>query len=211
MSLFIVRELWRGKSVTRAYFNAYLRTMQFEGRTIDIGAGSDPDYLALNPSARSVERLEVKLGATVDFETDRLPLPDGAFKTALLFNVIEHLFDSSHLLIDIQRVLEPEGTLQGFVPFLMRYHADPHDYMRYTDEALLRLLARAGWGNIVITKVGGGPFIAALQQIIYCFPRFLRPFFFGLFLLLDTVFLRLRPYARGQYPLGYFFKAVRGS
>jgi SAM-dependent methyltransferase len=211
MTAFIIRELWKGKSLTRAYLNLHLRGVRFRGRTIDLGAGRDQNYLAFHPDSRAVERLDVKLGAQVDFETDALPLPNAAFETALLFNVLEHLFDPAHLLADTRRVLRLQGTLQGFVPFLMRYHADPHDYVRYTDEALVRILARAGWSEMVVTPLGEGPFIAALQQVLPCFPRPLRPLFFVLSLCLDRMFLRLRPYAKAAYPLGYFFSAIRGA
>ncbi len=205
----IFREIWQGKSVARAYMNAYLCEVRFEGTILDIGGGRDTKYLSFHPDVLRVETLDAKAGHEVDFEKDRLPFADASYDSVLLFNVLEHVFNYRHLIAETKRALRAGGTLHGFVPFLIKYHPDPHDYFRYTKETLLRLLREEGYADIKVTEVGGGPFIAAAHQIVQVFPRILRiPIFFYL-LVLDKALCYIRPKNHEFFPLGYYFRGKK--
>lgn len=211
MNLFILGELWADKSIMRAYMNETLRGIRFPGEVFDVGGGHDTKYLSFHPDVKNIVTFDKKAGETTDFETERLPRDDNRYDTVLLFNVIEHIFNYAHLLSEVFRITKSGGTLHGFVPFLVRYHPDPHDFFRYTEETLKRIVTTAGYTDVTVVPVGGGPFLAAAHQFIQYFPRIVRVPVFLPFLALDKFFVHLRPHARAFYPLGYYFSAKKPS
>lgn len=203
----IWREIWSGKSVTRAYLNQRLSNETLLGKTIDIGGGHGADYITFMQREGSVsfETFDVKAGTMVDFETDTLGAADGAYDTVLFLNVLEHIFNHQHLANEIVRIVKPGGQVIGFVPFLMWYHPDHRDYFRYTHEALQVIFTKAGAKNITIEPVARGPFTAAAQMILQSLPRLVRIPVFLPFYLLDCLFGQLRPSRRSPFALGYYF------
>jgi SAM-dependent methyltransferase len=175
--------------------------------TIDIGGGRDASYLPSMPKATDVvfTTFDVKAGAQINFETDALPAMSNTYDTVLFLNVLEHIFNHQHLVNEVVRVTKPGGTIIGFVPFLMWYHPDHHDYFRYTDEALEKIFTTAGVTKISIEPIAYGPFIAAAQMISQSFPRFLQPITFTIFYVVDSAFLWWRPKRGQNFALGYFF------
>ena len=207
----LVRELWHHKSLMRIYLNRTLAGYTLTGRTLDVGCGSDLHYLDFMPRAAgmSMDILEHKQGSTVDFEKDPLPYETGTYDTLIILNVLEHIYHYAHLVGEVHRVLKDGGTLVGYTPFLIRYHPDPHDFFRYTDEALRKILEEGGFTTVRIEPVGEGPFSAALNVFVLSIPRVIRVPGALLALACDRVFIRLRPHARAVYPLGYFFVAIK--
>jgi SAM-dependent methyltransferase len=102
------------------------------GRALELGA-----YLQMTPAVtaicgyRSVRGADFgSLGETVtktvsvpqgeftceidlfDAERDRFPYPDGSFELVLCCEILEHLlYDPMHMLLEIRRVLHPDGAL----------------------------------------------------------------------------------------------------
>jgi SAM-dependent methyltransferase len=78
-----------------------------------------------------------------DAERDRFPYDDGWFETVLACEIIEHLLlDPMHMLLEIHRVLEEEGTLVLTTPNISGYTAigklltqdgNPQLYSMYPD------------------------------------------------------------------------------
>ncbi len=205
--LFVFRSIASGKSVTRSLLNDRLRQEELVGLTIDIGGGKDATYLPSMPKASRVEfsTFDVKAGALINFETDPLPSADGVYDTVLFLNVMEHIFNHQHLANEVVRIVKPGGKVIGFVPFLMWYHPDHHDYFRYTHEALEKIFTAAGVSKIHVEPIAYGPFTAAAQMITQSFPAILAPVTFTLFYAMDCVYLRLRPSRGRNFALGYFF------
>lgn len=206
--IFIIKEIAKGKSVTRAYLNLRLSQDVLKGDTIDIGGGKNADYLSFMKKDGSVsfKTFDMKAGATTDFEKDQLPAIDGQFDTVLFLNVMEHIYNYQHIAKEVVRITKKEGQLIGFVPFLMWYHPDHHDYFRYTHEALEKIFTQVGATTILIEPIARGPFIAACQMALQSFPKILRVPVFLVFIFLDKIFLLLRPSHGERYALGYYFK-----
>ncbi len=204
---YCVKEISQRKSVTRALLNDRLRLESLAGKTIDIGGGKDATYLPDMPKESDVvfSTFDVKAGAAINFETDPLPAADGMYDTVLFLNVMEHIFNHQHLANEVVRIVKPGGKVIGFVPFLMWYHPDHHDYFRYTHEALEKIFATAGASKIQIEPIAYGPFTAAAQMITQSFPALLAPVIFSLFYGMDSVYLWLRPKRGRNFALGYFF------
>jgi SAM-dependent methyltransferase len=146
-------------------------------------------------------------GSPIDFETDTLPYEDRTFDVVLMYNVLEHIYNYHHLLVEARRVVKPDGVLFGFVPFLQRYHPDPHDYFRYTHEALQKMLRDAGYDAVVVKPIGLGMFSAQFQTMALSLPRLARVILYPCYHSMDLVYTNLRSHTAGWYPLGYYFQA----
>lgn len=186
--------------------NDSFRAFSIKGKTLDVGGGRKPDYFSHLMNDGTAEVMPIDGSMTgIDFETDALPFDDATFDTLICANLLEHIYNYQFLLLQMRRVLRPGGHLIGFVPFWMAYHPDPHDYFRYTQEALERMLADAGFSDISVRPLPGGPFSANFNTIVLSLPRVLRPFAYLGYAFLDRVFIAVRPHATNRNPLGYTF------
>ncbi len=207
---FVSKEILKGKSITRAFLNHRLSKDTLRGKTIDIGGGKNPDYLAFMKRTADTELIsfDMKTGSVSDFEKDTLPAADSSFDTVLFLNVMEHIFNHQHIASEVVRITQLQGQLIGFVPFLMWYHPDHRDFFRYTHEALDIILERAGAGERHIEAVAHGPLTAALQMFGQLLPSIVTVGLFVFTYALDSVYLKLKPNTKGRYALGYYFKVT---
>lgn len=199
--------LLQKETIARIYMNYRLRIETLRGNIADIGGGHSPNYFAYlqREEGISMEACDGSFDG-IDFEKDRLPYVDGSIDTVLLFNVLEHIYNYQFLVSEVKRITKVDGQVLGFVPFWVGYHPDPHDYFRYTRESLTRIFEDAGFKDVHIEALGGGPFLANFNTIMLSFPRVLRPFLFIPAWILDSIFVRLRPQSVQRNPLGFFFK-----
>lgn len=210
-----LKALWEGKTILRTLMHESLGDVSISGQVIDIGGGRNPEYFKHFKSVQEAEItpvdlfLDVQGGITLDLEKDKLPLGDASMDYVLMFNLLEHIYNYKHVVFETQRVLRSGGTLVGFVPFLIQYHPDPHDYFRYTKESLKKIFEESGYENIRIKEVGGGPFLTNFNNLVLSVPKVVRVFLYPLYVLLDYIFLKLRPKARERYPLGYLFMCTK--
>lgn len=65
------------------------------------------------------------------------------YDSALCFEVLEYLENPQKALLEINRILKPNGLLILTVPFLYPIHDAPHDRYRFTKTALTELLQSA--------------------------------------------------------------------
>ena len=210
---FYCSEIWKGKSVLRAFLNWRLKEDELCGKTIDIGGGKNADYISFMNTSEGFEltTFDIKAGQKdIDFEKDALPADDGLYDTVLFLNVMEHIFNYQHIANEVVRIVKPGGgQLIGFVPFLMWYHPDHRDFFRYTHEAIDNILQSTGVTDVQIEVVGKGPFIAAAHMILLSFPRVMRvPLFVGLYFL-DKIYKKLKKENARLYALGYYFKVQK--
>jgi len=79
--------------------------------------------------------------------------PADGYDVVVIDNVLEHVPQPERAVAEIHRVLRPGGTCICLTPFLIRVHAYPGDYWRFTAEGLRELFKRygavevEGWGN----------------------------------------------------------------
>ena len=206
-----LRGLWRGETLTRIFMNHALARETLRGRVIDIGGGRGPTYFRYFKKADhscTIVPVDYSLSG-IDFEKDELPFADAAADTVICCNVLEHIYHHQFLLGEMARILKPGSQLIGFVPFWVGYHPDPHDYFRYTNEALAHMCIDAGLTVQHITAVGGGPFLANFNTIVLSVPRVLRPVLYLPYAALDMLFVKIRPASRARNPLGYVFVASK--
>lgn len=92
---------------------------------------------------RDVINLEIDRFENVDIVANgaRLPFLDDTFDLVISQAVLEHVPNPREVVVEMIRVLKPGGRMYVEIPFLQGFHADPHDYQRYTLSGLDVLLA----------------------------------------------------------------------
>ena len=92
-------------------------------------------------------------------------LSSECYDFALCMNTLEHIFNHQQFINNVSKSLRAGGILEGVVPFLYHYHADPDDYFRYTHTGLEKILVKAGFENIKLTKIGPGGFTVSANML----------------------------------------------
>jgi SAM-dependent methyltransferase len=155
-------------------------------RVLDLGSGAGRFVAALRDAGADpvgVEIAEAALerargnapGADLRLlEPDgSLPLEHASVDLVWCSEVLEHVADTEHLLLEIRRVLRPSGRVLITVPFhgrvkaaligLLRFdaHFDPTgQHLRfYTASSLARTLDRAGFEDVRVRTWGGPPLL----------------------------------------------------
>ena len=105
----------------------------------------------------SLFNLDIGLGDDVNVVGDahRLPLVSDSVDAVVMQAVLEHLASPELAIEEVFRILKPGGVLYIEMPFLQGFHADPHDYQRYTVEGLRQLLSSY---DEIASGVSVGPF-----------------------------------------------------
>lgn len=209
----LIKQIIKGRSLARSLFNLELKSFSVNGTVLDIGGGVKPSYLNYLKQDVNTEIISLdfdsEAGKNIDLEKDILPYDDNSADGVLAFNILEHIYNFNFLLSEINRVLKSEGQFIGFVPFMVNYHPDPHDYFRYTKEALEKILADAGFNDILIKEIGIGPWAVNYNNVMLTWPRFFRVILFFIYYFLDRVYLKFRPGLVKRYPLGFIFTATK--
>ena len=116
-----------------------------EAVILDVGAGRG-DFADLF-EGRNYLALDVYPYPEVDIVCDLTrsnPFRAASLDTILLMNVLEHVYDTHALLASLVEMLKADGTLLIAIPFLVKMHQEPVDFVRYTHYALERMGAEHG-------------------------------------------------------------------
>jgi SAM-dependent methyltransferase len=112
---------------------------------LDVGAGRG-DFADLF-EGRNYLALDVYPYPEVDIVCDLTqvnPFRPQSFDAILLMNVMEHVYDTRALLGSLGEMLKPGGVILVAIPFLVKIHQAPIDFVRYTHYALQRLAQSTG-------------------------------------------------------------------
>jgi SAM-dependent methyltransferase len=107
---------------------------------LDVGAGRG-DFASLFQN-RPYLALDIYPYPEVDFVCDLtqcIPLRRGHFGAVVLMNVLEHVYDSRGFFGALAQLLKPGGALIVAIPFMVKIHQAPVDFVRYTEFALEQL------------------------------------------------------------------------
>jgi SAM-dependent methyltransferase len=137
-------------------------------------AGADPVGVELAETALQRARANVPGADLRLVEPDgSLPLEHGSVDLVWCSEVLEHVADTEHVLLEIRRVLRPGGRLLVTVPFhgrikaaligLLRFdqHFDPlGQHLRfYTRGSLRATLEQSGFDGVRVRPWGGPPLL----------------------------------------------------
>ncbi len=213
---YLFKKIFKGNTLVRALMNKKCEEISLTDKSVlDLGSGAAPGsyHEFFKHPAKEVLTADMKSGdnnhKSLDFEKDPLPFESGTFDAVLSFNLFEHIFNHAQLVKETHRVIKKDGELIGFVPFMVNFHPDPQDFFRYTESALKKVFESAGFENVKIDIIGGGPFFVNYNNIVLSVPKLFRIIILPFYLFMDWLFLKLRPNARRRYPLGYFFIATK--
>lgn len=211
--LLVLKETWRGKTLARIFLNRALQDKTVTGSILDLGSGRESaSYERFLQYAQPYEVLKTdffKTGpgvARVNLE-EPLPFTTAQFDWVTTFNALEHVFKYQALLTETRRITKPGGGILGGTPFLVNVHPDPHDFFRYTNETLHRILQEAGYVDIVVTSLGMGPLSVAVSYLSVIMPRPLRVFVVIPCIVIDWLLLKVKPQLAERYALGYLWTA----
>jgi SAM-dependent methyltransferase len=145
-----------------------------EAVLLDVGAGHG-DFAEIFKGRQAV-LLDVYPYPEIDIVCDlthSVPFRPGSFDAVVLMNVLEHVYDSRALFAAAMSLLKPGGIFVVAIPFLLKVHQAPYDFVRYTHFSLERLgeeqgfeilslegyydpifLLGEGWRNIERTELG---------------------------------------------------------
>ena len=167
---FMAAEVFRGNSIGRALMHLNVKSdVILRGRVLDVGGGHRQTYLDYLSIADAEGFIVVDLQPApavkiVGSVTD-IPIQSESFDTVLCFNLLEHVFDHRSALREMCRVMKPGAVLYGWVPFIIGVHGDPHDYFRYTGDALGILLKETGLTPVKMQN-SGGVFLSAFDMLM---------------------------------------------
>lgn len=208
----LAKEIWKGKSLGRSLVNLRLaeKDIILSGKILDLGSTGKASYLRFLKSGEATFlRLDIEkkddVDYQIDFEQDPLPFADNSVDHILVFNLLEHIYNVKFLAGEMRRVLKPGGRVIGSAPFLARIHPDPRDFFRYSQEALQRIFQESGFQEIDVKNLGFGPFAASYSQTEFIFPKLCRIPLAFLSIILDKLFLKLKPAFKERFPLDYLF------
>lgn len=215
----VLKEVILGKAVSRTLSNLFWRDIPLlRGSILDIGGGGGKSshyrFIPIDQGAQ-LKTVDVVSRPGTDFVLDinreRVPLPDASQDYIFLFNILEHLFAHDAVLSEVHRLLRVDGKLIGSIPFLVNVHPDPHDYVRFTEEALTDLFIRNGFSVKIIEPIGRGPFLAGYEQLDALIPSVLHALLLPFVWFADTLVSRMRPHRdfRAKFPLAYNFIAEK--
>ena len=71
--------------------------------------------------------------------TQAMALRPGSFDAITVMNVLEHILDTHAILEALGSLLKPGGVMIVAIPFMVKIHQAPVDFVRYTHFALQRL------------------------------------------------------------------------
>jgi SAM-dependent methyltransferase len=169
---------WR--QANNAFYDQFARTVAPTDVVLDLGAGHG--YLRSSFKARYLAT-DVYPYDGLDFLCDlidRSPLRPRAFDAILLNNVLEHLPEPQRVIAAVADALKPGGRVAIAVPFIIKLHQTPYDFLRYTHFMLQRVLVDAGFTTLTIDAVYTpaalhGVFFREMFEALSAGPAWRRP------------------------------------
>ncbi len=123
---------------------------KLHGSILDVGCGSKPyktlfdftEYVGLEIDTPENRR---RNSADVFYDGHTIPFNNDYFDSVVCSQVLEHVFNPDEFIIEIHRIIKPNGLLLLCVPFVWDEHEHPFDYARYSSFGLKSLLKKNGF------------------------------------------------------------------
>ncbi|MFZ2484781.1 MAG: class I SAM-dependent methyltransferase [Minisyncoccia bacterium] len=133
------------------------------GNTLDFGAGSAKYRNIIAPHTSKYTTFDVIGGENIDIVGDahKPPFIDKTFDTVISTQMLEHVERPWVIVGEIKRILKPGGICIITAPFMIPYHADPHDFFRYTKEGLGSLFKNEKFEILESGSYGKAPSVLA--------------------------------------------------
>ena len=127
---------------------------EMKGVVLDVGGGRKRGiFKEPNNATWIVLDAEDGFHPTVLGDAHQFPFKEGAFDCVKCTELLEHVAHPEMVVREIERVLHPSGILILSTPFSTPIHGDPHDFQRFSDSELRRMLG-GGFEVRVMKKEG---------------------------------------------------------
>ncbi|HPW61514.1 MAG TPA: class I SAM-dependent methyltransferase [Cyclobacteriaceae bacterium] len=129
------------------------------GKLLDVGCGRKPykrmfrnvtEYIGMDIENPGHDHSEEDIDVFYDGKI--FPFPDHHFDSVLTNQVLEHVFNPTEFLSEINRVLKPNGYLLLTVPFIWDEHEQPFDYGRYSSFGIKHILVQNNFQVLEYSK-----------------------------------------------------------
>ena len=155
------------------YENTLALAKNITGKTLDIGCGYKPYESLFSETTEYIgidyDSPENKKNTKIDvfYSGHKFPFNDSTFDSAVLTQVLEHIFNPDEFLSEINRVLKKNGKLLLSVPFVWDEHEQPRDYARYSSFGISHILKEHGFKIIEKRKTLND--VRVIFQLINCY------------------------------------------
>ena len=151
------------------------------GDVLDFGCGSKP-YVSLFKNASSYVGVDLRHSGhdhslsliDVFYDGKVLPFSDQCFDSIVSFEVFEHISNLEEVLIELLRVLKPNGFILVSTPFCWGEHEEPFDFIRLTSFGMKSMFERNNLEIMNIQKTNTS-FLAVSQLLISYISNFVLP------------------------------------
>ena len=184
---FLYKQISSNKSFLRSTHYLFLKKkIKIKQPVANLGSGKKSDYIKYiySDKARVKNYDFFNLGENVTkINLERKFTLKRKFKSIILFNVLEHIYNQDQLIKSINKNLKKGGKLELFVPFMFRYHNDPSDYYRTTHSYLIKFLRENGF-KTEVTLIATGQASVILEILLKYFKLSIIKYPFAILLIL---------------------------
>jgi SAM-dependent methyltransferase len=119
-----------------------------DSRILEIGSGrwvdgelaySVAEFFRENGNDVTLSDVEPEFGHAIVDISKSVP---GGYDVIVCFNVLEHVYDFRSAVSNLYEALPTGGKLLLYVPMFYPLHDEPHDFYRYTEHALQKMLGQ---------------------------------------------------------------------
>ncbi len=156
-----------GASTLRKLQYEYLASLEYSGKVLDVGGGSNAGYLDLLPENIEYQSINIDPGIDPTWLVqvgEKLPPEDETYDCCLSLNTLEHVYDPQFLIAEIYRVLKSGGEFHATVPWMFRIHGHPDDFLRMTPSWWGQALQEAGFKSTTVTPLVWGRASSAISM-----------------------------------------------
>lgn len=145
------RRLWLDSCL-----NAFSNEMR--GIVIDLGGKRENKRGSFQPPEHEAQawwylNLDLNTKPNMFADVTETPLKTASVDCILCTEVLEHLKDPQACVDEIHRLLCVDGLVFASTPFFYPVHADPYDFLRFTEDGL-RLLFK-NFNSVEVYRMGG--------------------------------------------------------
>ena len=166
----LIRYTSLGFSVCKIYQILELKKQKIQNEVIEFGSNNYEESLIKFNKEKSQKIyfsnfFKNKNKNYISLDLEKKNKVKKKFKSAIAYNVLEHIYDDTNAIGEFKKILKKKGKLYISTPFLYRYHDAPKDYKRYTLEYFVKTLKKQNFKIIKKLSLGTGPFLASYSLI----------------------------------------------
>ncbi|MCS6821197.1 MAG: class I SAM-dependent methyltransferase [Microscillaceae bacterium] len=174
--------LWQLRKEIERAIKKYLSCLGKKLRIADFGCGNSPYKPLFEPFCKEYLGIDLPENpkATIHILPEgKINLLDNQMDVVISTQVLEHVPNPHHYLLEAHRILTAEGLLILTTHGYWIYHPDPTDFWRWTSAGLKKIIQETGFELLELRGILGRSAMGmqlVQDGLIFKLPSFLRPF-----------------------------------